>query len=60
VTAKAARAARMLPAAVRGQLLKHLSRVRAQHDADLEAGRGNVALPGALRPNSPNAAMEWA
>jgi hypothetical protein len=37
-----------------------LSRVKAQHDADLTAGRGTVALPGALRAKYPNAPREWA
>jgi site-specific recombinase XerD len=45
----------MLPAAVKGPLLDHLARVKAQHDADLAAGRGSVALPGALRAKYPNA-----
>lgn len=50
----------MLPAAVKGPLLDHLARVKAQHDADLAAGRGSVALPGALRAKYPNAPVEWA
>src|SRR5712692_4485598 len=37
----------MLPAAMKGVLLEHLARVKAQHEADLAAGRGSVALPGA-------------
>jgi site-specific recombinase XerD len=45
----------MLPAAVKEPLLDHLARVKAQHDADLAAGRGSVALPGALRAKYPNA-----
>jgi hypothetical protein len=34
--------------------------VKAQHEADLAAGRGRVALPGALRAKYPNAPCEWA
>jgi integrase len=37
-----------------------LSRVKAQHDADLVAGRGAVALPGSLRTKYPNTPREWA
>ena len=50
----------MLPAALKQPLVEHLARVKAQHDADLAAGRGAVALPGALRAKYPNAAREWA
>jgi len=50
----------MLPAALRQPLREHLTRVKAQHDADLAAGRGSVALPGALRRKYPNAPREWA
>jgi integron integrase len=50
----------MLPAAMKGLLVEHLARVKAQHDADLGAGRGRVALPGALRVKYPNACREWA
>ena len=50
----------MLPAALRQPLVDHLARVKAQHDADLAAGRGRVALPGALRVKYPGAAREWA
>jgi integron integrase len=50
----------MLPATLKGPLLDHLVRVKAQHDADLAAGRGSVALPGALRAKYPNAPVEWA
>ena len=50
----------MLPAALTPQLAEHLARVKAQHDADLAAGRGAVALPGALRAKYPNAQREWA
>ncbi len=50
----------MLPTALKQPLVDHLTRVKAQHDADLAAGRGNVALPGALRAKYPNARREWA
>jgi integron integrase len=50
----------MLPAVVKGPLLTHLLRVKAHHEADLAAGRGSVALPGALRAKYPHAASEWA
>jgi len=49
----------LLPATVKGPLLDHLARVKAQHDADLAAGRGRVVLPGALGAKYPNAACEW-
>ena len=50
----------MLPATLKGPLLDHLARVRAQHEVDLAAGRGSVALPGALRAKYPHAPVEWA
>jgi integron integrase len=50
----------MLPAALRGPLREHLGRVKAQHEADVAAGRGSVALPGALRVKYPGASVEWA
>ena len=50
----------MLPAALREPLRVHLSEVKAQHDADLEAGCGAVALPGDLRSKYPRAPFEWA
>ena len=50
----------MLPAALRAPLQEHLARVRVQHEADLVAGRGAVALPGELRVKYPNAPFEWA
>jgi integron integrase len=50
----------MLPAAVKGPLLAHLTRVKAQHESDLAVGRGRVALPSALRAKYPNAPCEWA
>jgi integron integrase len=50
----------MLPATIKAPLQDHLARIKAQHDADLAAGRGSVALPGALRTKYPNAPREWA
>jgi integron integrase len=50
----------VLPAALKDPLHGHLRRVKALHDGDLAAGRGRVALPGALRGKYPNAAAEWA
>jgi hypothetical protein len=38
----------------------HVTHVKTQHEADLTAGRGSVALPGALRAKYPNAPREWA
>jgi integron integrase len=49
-----------LPASMRGPLREHLGRVKVQHQADLAAGRGSVALPDALRAKYPNASREWA
>ena len=50
----------MLPGAMRAPLLDHLTRVKAQHEADPAAGRGSVALPGALPAKYPSAPREWA
>src|SRR5216117_3665724 len=49
----------LVPLALQRPLLDHLARVKAQHEADLAAGRGAVALPGALRSKYPNAPREW-
>jgi integron integrase len=49
----------MVPASIRAPLVRHLERVKAQHAADVAAGRGNVALPGSLRLKYPNAGTEW-
>lgn len=49
----------MLPAALAGPLRAHLARVKAQHDADLSAGHGAVALPGGLATKYPGAPREW-
>ena len=48
----------VLPAALRGPLLAHLSRVRALHEADLAAGNGSVELPDALERKHPRAPWE--
>jgi integron integrase len=48
-----------LPLALADTLRSHLDAVRLQHAADLAAGAGSVALPGALRSKYPNAAREW-
>lgn len=50
----------MLPGALRGPLEAHLSTVKAQHETDLAAGAGAVALPGLLRVKYPSAPREWA
>ena len=49
----------VLPAALSGPLREHLVKVKGQHDRDLAAGRGSVALPGALGAKYPNAPREW-
>jgi len=38
----------VLPAAVKGPLLRHLQVVKRQHEEDLQKGLGRVALPNAL------------
>jgi site-specific recombinase XerD len=50
----------ILPATVKGPLFDHLKRMKTQHEADVAAGRGSVALPGALRTKYPKAPREWA
>jgi integron integrase len=50
----------MLPVALKQPLLDHLKRIKTQHEADLAAGRGCVAVPGALGAKYPSAASEWA
>jgi len=50
----------LLPDRLRAPLQKHLQQVEEQHRADLSAGAGYVALPGALATKYPNAAREWA
>lgn len=50
----------MLPGAVRSELKSHMERALALHRADVAAGAGWVALPGALDRKYPNAGREWA
>lgn len=49
----------MLPASLSARLQTHLRTVKAQHDADLAAGHGEVWLPDALAVKYPNAAKSW-
>jgi len=49
----------MLPDSLMIPLRDHLHGVRAQHERDLEANAGWVALPGALFAKYPNAGREW-
>ncbi len=49
----------MLPESVRAELQRHLERVKAQHEADLRAGLGRVALPQALARKFQHADREW-
>jgi len=49
----------VLPAVVGPALSRHLERVHAQHQRDLAAGTGRVALPGALGRKYPKAAASW-
>src|SRR6266705_2552528 len=50
----------MLPINLSEPLRRHLLRMKAQHEQDLEDGFGTVHLPFALSRKSPNAAREWA
>jgi integron integrase len=50
----------MLPLNLSEPLRRHLVRVKAQHEQDLEDGYGSVHLPFALSRKLPNAAREWA
>lgn len=50
----------MLPVALKEPLRAHFARVKLQHETDLKAGRGSVALPSALRAKYPKAPFEWA
>lgn len=49
----------MLPVSLAERLQTHLRVVKAQHDADLALGRGEVWLPDALAVKYPNAAQAW-
>ncbi len=48
-----------LPTTVRESLSRHLRLVKSQHEADIKAGTGRVALPYALERKYPNAGKEW-
>jgi integron integrase len=50
----------MLPLNLSEPLRRHLLRVKAQHEQDVEDGFGSVHLPFALSRKFPNAAREWA
>jgi integrase len=50
----------MLPRTVEGQLVRHMLRVRALHDQDVERGAGWVKLPHALGGKYPNAGRQLA
>src|SRR6267154_5328107 len=49
----------MLPVNLAAQLKRHLQKVKAQHEEDLEDGGGEVYLPEALSRKYPNAPKEW-
>jgi integron integrase len=50
----------MLPVNLANPLERHLQKMKAQHEEDLEAGFGSVYLPNALERKYPNASSEWA
>ena len=50
----------MLPLNLAEPLQRHLVRIKAQHEQDLEDGFGNVYLPFALSRKFPKAARHWA
>jgi integron integrase len=49
----------LLPDLLRRKLPAHLERVRVQHQKDITAGAGHVALPLALARKYPSASREW-
>lgn len=49
----------MLPVNLAGALERHLVKVRAQHEQDLEEGFGTLHLPDALARKYPQAEREW-
>jgi integron integrase len=49
----------VLPLGVITELTAHLERTRRQHERDVAAGAGHVALPDALRAKYPAASREW-
>lgn len=50
----------MLPIHTAPRLERHLVKIKAQHEEDLEAGFGHVYLPNALERKYPKAQYEWA
>ena len=50
----------MLPMQLAAALKRHLAKIKAQHEQDLEDRFGEVYLPGALERKYPNAVREWA
>jgi integron integrase len=50
----------MLPLNLAEPLQRHLLRIKAQHEQDLEDGFGRVHLPFAIGRKFPNAASDWA
>src|SRR5213082_1861693 len=50
----------MLPVNLSQPLRRHILRIKAQHEQDLEDGFGTVHLPFALSRKFPNAVREWA
>src|SRR6267378_1356533 len=50
----------MLPVNLAKSLERHLQKMKAQHEEDLEAGFGSVFLPNAIDRKYPSAAKEWA
>jgi integron integrase len=50
----------MLPVNLAKPLERHLKKVQAQHEEDVEAGFGSVFLPTAIARKYPGAAKEWA
>jgi integron integrase len=50
----------MLPLNLAEPLQRHLVRIKAQHEQDIEDGFGRVHLPFAIGRKFPNAAREWA
>jgi integron integrase len=49
-----------LPAALTPELMRHLARVRTQHELDVQKGAGWVEMPAALSRKLPNAGRELA
>jgi integron integrase len=49
----------MLPLNLAEALRRHLVRIRAQHEQDIEDGFGHVYVPFALSRKYPNAAKQW-